>query len=413
MARGTLRALVVQTSTSPTSETMVAARLLSALEGPANEAAPRVETLLFQGVKTSGMRAPHPVTAPFSSLPHVVVRTVRMGNLGLPVSGRLARARKCADLLPVVARWRSLLRHARAFAPNVIYSAQQVWDIRLAARLARALGCPQIVHLHYVCGPWLGREVLEVLPRAALVICVSDFIRSDAIGHGIPPERAVTLRNSLAPATDLSPERRAAVRASVRAELGAAEDAVLVGMLARLAPWKGQTELLRAMLPILAVDPRAHLVLAGSEYPRANGMTTEMIAMSAVAGVADRVHILGQRSDVPRLLDALDVYGHPSRAEPCSMAILEAMAHGLPVVSWREGGTVELIVDHRTGILAETMDVDALSGALAAMVEHSALRTEMGERGRARVADSFRPQAAGACFRSLLEETAGRGRCRS
>jgi glycosyltransferase involved in cell wall biosynthesis len=329
-----------------------------------------------------------------------------MGSLGRPVSGRLARVRKCVDLVPVVAGWKSVLRQAQAFAPDVIYSAQQLWDIRLGARLARALGCPQIVHLHYVCGPWLGREVVEVLRRAALVICVSDFIRSDAICHGVPPERAVTLRNSLAPATHLSPERRVTVRCSVREEIGAPEDAILVGMLARLAPWKGQTETLRAMLPILTVDPRVHLVLAGSEYPRGNGMTTGMIGMAAVAGVTGQVHILGQRSDVPRLLDALDVYAHPSRAEPCSMAILEAMAHGLPVVSWREGGTVELIADHQTGLLVDTMDVDALSTALATVVEHETLRMEMGERARARVAERFRPQAAGARFRWLLEETA-------
>ena len=400
-----LRVMAVQTSTVSSSETRVVDTLLSALDRSHDGRASSVSTLLLQGVDPSTDGAGNPGDLAAARAGNVRVENLRIGSLGRPDGRRLSKVRKLASLGRLIGGWNRLLVTAREFDPHVVYSSQQLWDVRVATRLARALTLPQVVHLHYVCGPWLGPGVLDVLRTADRVLCVSDFIRGNAIDHGVLPARAVTLRNSLSPTPEPSTGRLAR-RALVRGELRVQDDAVLVGMCARLAPWKGQEELLTAMLPILTADPRVHLVIAGGEHPRPNGMTSRMRQKAASADLTDQIHLLGHRSDVSGLLQAIDVFAHPSRAEPCAMAVLEAMAHGLPVVAWREGGTVELVRHGDTGILVEPLDIIALREALLALVRDDELRRRLGSGARRTIERCFRPEDAGTLFRSTLEAAA-------
>ena len=145
-----------------------------------------------------------------------------------------------------------------------------------------------------------------------------------------------------------------------------------------------------------------HLVLAGTEYPSGNGLTERLSREAGAAGVGTQLHLLGHRRDVADLLDAFDVFAHPSREDPCPLAVIEAMAHGLPLVVWREGGPAELVVDHETGLQVAPMDVEGLGEALRVLVGDEALRTTMGRASRERIATSFRPDVAAARFEELL-----------
>ena len=408
LGRERLRLLAVQTTGLPTAETGVFRTLLESVTTlrQGGYAAADVDVLLLQGVDLRAERT-NAVAEAFRRIPGVTVRAINMGKLGRHDTVPLDRALKVRDLAAMRFTRRQVRAAARHFQPDVIYSAQQRWDLRLVTPVAQALGIPQIVHLHHTVGPWLGRDAVDALREAGLVAAVSDYIRDDAIRHGVQAGRARTLHNGVVLPPEPSREERATAKADLRTELALPADALLVGMCARLNRQKGQEELVEAMLPILARDPRVGLVLAGSEDPLNNG-TSERIAGAARArGVQERVRLLGHRQDVLRILDGLDLFAHPSHADAFGLSILEAMAYGLPVVAWREGGPAELIVDGETGLLVPPGEIAELTSALEALLAGAGLRAALGARGRERAATAFNPSHAAASFLSLLREARG------
>ncbi len=403
MEKSPLRVLAIQTSSELTPEARVLLSLLRALPAAAERHGAPVEILLIQGVdRWAGTKEGYGAAAHFRAVPNVRVHAVNVGKLGRAGMGGLARAMKVPDLIALRLSRGRLLAAARRFQPDVVYSSQQIRDLQLTTPIACALDHPQVVHLHYTVGPWLGRDTLPALRRADMVIGISSFICDDAIRHRVPAARTCLLYNSIA-APELSTSR-AAARGTLRAEFGLPDDALVVGMVARLFENKGQMELLRAMAPILRRDRRVHLLLVGSEYPKPHGLTERLTETARAANVLPQVFLPGYRDDVPRILDGLDLFAHPSRSEPFSLAILEAMAHELPVVAWREGGPAEIIVDGRTGLLVAPMDIDGLTAALAGLLDDGARRAAMGQAGRERALQAFNPAVAGEIFLDLLQQ---------
>lgn len=287
---------------------------------------------------------------------------------------------------------------ARRFQPDVIYSCQQLWDCQAATYIARRLRVPQVIHLHYVVGPWLHRPVLHHLRTCAGVFTVSDFIREEALRHGTPPERVVTIRNAMTAPAPPDP----AVRGAVRRELGIALDAPLLGIVARLDPGKGQSDTLQAFAQARAIFPAARLLVVGDETPWHPGYAETLKGEAQALGLGDSVLFLGRRSDVPRLLAALDIFVHPSRQEPFGLALLEASAAGVPVVAYAEGGAIEVIAHGRTGLLSAPGSVPGLSDSLCRLLADPAWAAALGQAGQERVRAEFRPEQAGHLFEAAL-----------
>lgn len=400
----TPRVLAVQTAATKLSEAVV---LHPLLEAAGANARPQLEILLAQGITRD---KPHErgdsVARWFAGVPGVRVEQLRTGDLGLYGMTVLQRARKVSDLRRLRRERSRLERVAEAFQPEVLYTSQRIWDVSLTRRVAERQRRPLVIHLHVTCSKWLGKGVEDALRRATMVIAVSDFVRSDAVKYGIPASRVRTLHNCVPVPPPLSDAASALVRQEVRQELGIAPDALVVLMAARLAPIKGQEDLLAALVPHMQLDPRVHLVLAGAEYPGPNGMSQRMIASARREGVAAQLHLCGFRRDVPRLLDACDVFAHPSRDEPFCLAILEAMAHGRPVVALDQGGPAEIVIDGVTGLLVEPDDAGSLRRSFDGLLSSPQLRSEMGEKGRARAETAFSVETGAALFVDLLREAA-------
>ena len=289
---------------------------------------------------------------------------------------------------------------ARRFQPDVIYSCQQHWDCQAATYVARRLGVPQIIHLHYIVGPWLHKPVLHRLKTCAEVLTVSDFIREEALRHGTPPERVVTVRNAMTVPASADP----AVRGDVRRELGIAPDAPLLGIVARLDPDKGQSDTLQAFARARAGFPAARLLVVGDETPWHPGYADKLKGEAQALGLGGSVLFLGRRADVPRLLAALDIFVHPSRQDPCPLALLEAAAAGLPVAAYAEGGANELIAEGQTGLRSAPGSVAGLSDSLCRLLADPAWAAALGQAGRARVEAEFRPEQAGERFEAAVRQ---------
>jgi glycosyltransferase involved in cell wall biosynthesis len=183
-----------------------------------------------------------------------------------------------------------------------------------------------------------------------------------------------------------------AVQKEVHGRLGIPAGAPVIVCVARLVPIKGLDVLIDACAaPALQgtspggpAQQAAHVVLVGDGPER-----DRLMLRAREAGIADRVHFAGAQPDPRPFLAAADVACLPSHSESQGIALLEAMAAGLPVVASRVGGIPEVVVEGRTGLLAPPGEPRELAAALAQALGDSAWRRAAGEAGRERVQRVF------------------------
>jgi sugar transferase (PEP-CTERM/EpsH1 system associated) len=161
-------------------------------------------------------------------------------------------------------------------------------------------------------------------------------------------------------------------------------DCFVIGTVGRMQQVKDHANLVDAFIALRERLPeqrdRLRLVIAGDGplYP-------SIAARIEAAGLGESVWLPGARNDIPDLLRSFDVFALSSIAEGTPVALLEAMACGVPVVSTRVGGVPELVVENETGLLAPARDAQALADALAVYVTQPALRERHSRASRERV----------------------------
>ncbi|WP_322042725.1 glycosyltransferase family 4 protein [Paraburkholderia sp. J67] len=148
---------------------------------------------------------------------------------------------------------------------------------------------------------------------------------------------------------------------SLRRRFNLPENAWLAGLFGRLAPWKGQHVAIESLTRLQDV----HLALVGGALFGEDDYVKELHCLAARLGVADRVHFVGTRNDVPVLMKAMDVILHTSlKPEPFGRVIIEGMAAGRPVVASGAGGVTEIVQHRMNGWLIEPGNVAALADAI-------------------------------------------------
>ena len=135
----------------------------------------------------------------------------------------------------------------------------------------------------------------------------------------------------------------------------------LIGVFSRLAPWKGQHVVLRAV----AQMPGVKCIVVGSPLFGEDTYAESLRMLVRDLDLADRVIFLGQRSDIPRLMRAVDVVVHPSvDAEPFGRTLVEGMLAGTPVVATDAGASREILAGGKAGVLVPPGDSRVLAAAL-------------------------------------------------
>jgi glycosyltransferase involved in cell wall biosynthesis len=200
------------------------------------------------------------------------------------------------------------------------------------------------------------------------------------------------------PVEEYTPD--AARRAQWRLREGFPAEAILVVAVAGFRPEKNLSLLIEAFSGLLEVYP-VHLLLVGSGEEEQS-----LRQLVAQRGQTHRIHFLGVRADIADILNAADIFALSSRWEGTPMAILEAMASGLPVVSTAVGGVPELVDDGRTGLLTPPEDANALRAALQTLTEQPALRAQMGEWARQKVKAQFNIRQTVRMYENLYEAIA-------
>ncbi len=293
---------------------------------------------------------------------------------------------------------------------TVIHGTEKPRDALYGVMLGKITGAKSVIHMHVGYDDWLARSVKWSLGQADAIVAISDFVKQSLVNAGYSAEKIHVVYNAL----DLAGWDPAVDGGSVRQELQIPAQAPVVGIVSRLFKWKGHSHLVEAMPRVLHAVPEARLVIVGEDDPRADpgsgSYRAQLEMRSEELGIKDNVLFTGFRTDVPRVMAALDVFAHPSWEEPFGMVFLEAGAMRKPVVCWRSGGAPEVIVDGETGLLVERGNVPALANALITLLQDSALRARMGDAGRRRAAEVFTPQGMADSMLRVYQEVVGRSR---
>jgi glycosyltransferase involved in cell wall biosynthesis len=234
----------------------------------------------------------------------------------------------------------------------------------------------------FFLNPFVGIVHYALSARQDLIIAISDHIARFTVARGVrDPARVRRVYHGLD-----TPDTRELDREAqrIRRELGLDADDFLVGNVGRLAPQKGQRHLIEAMPFLLERVPRAHAVIAGG-----GDLEDYLRDLARDVGVAECVHVLGPRRDVPALMHALDVFAMPSIWEGFGLVLLEAMAAAVPIVASRVATIPEVVLDGETGLLVPAGDEVALAEALARLANDPLAAHQLGEAGRERLRRQF------------------------
>ncbi|MBN1994484.1 MAG: glycosyltransferase [Anaerolineae bacterium] len=292
-----------------------------------------------------------------------------------------------------------LYRDLQAWQPEIAQTILQFSNV-LGRPLARRLGTPIIISSiqarnAHVPPPLLFLDRLTAR-WADLFIAVGRQAIPFAIAHeGVPPDKVLYIANSIEP--DLAD--RSQIRTSIRAELGISAKTKVLGMVARLSAKKAQRDLLEAYAIVVKTHPNTALLLVGDGPLRA-----KLERQARQLGIERQVIFLGDRTDVPDLLAAMDLFAHPSLSEGMPHAVMEAMVAGLPVIASAVDGVQDLIVDGESGWLVNPAQPQQLARRIIFALENQALWPHLGQAAARRIASEFSPQKMVAAYSAVYRE---------
>lgn len=257
-------------------------------------------------------------------------------------------------------------------------------DYPLAALAVERAGTARLVITRHVLFP-LNRLHRLTLRRVAYAIAVSR-----AVGESL---RGIFAESKIAYVPNGIDLKRFAVIAR-----SGARDRLLVGTVGHLAPIKGHEDFIRAASLIAAKRADVDFVIVGDDESPTKDTQTQLERLIRELGLSQRVHLAGRVDETSRLLSDLDLFVSASRSEGFGLAIIEAMASGVPVVATRSAGAREIIEDGETGRLVPIGDAHALAEAILCLLDDREGR----ERLRQRALETVRQRFS---LERMIEET--------
>jgi glycosyltransferase involved in cell wall biosynthesis len=312
---------------------------------------------------------------------------VRPGLLGNLKSLVLA-ARPVLEMRGLLHQYRAALLHSNTLKCHL-----------LAGAAAKTCGIPVIWHMRDIVKETGPRAMLR---RAAGVIRPVIIAISQAVANEVRDlsQRVEVVYNGV-PLRDFCPGPEPP---GLREQLGLAPRHRVVMIVARLTPWKGHMQLLRAMPAVVERFEDVRLVIVGSINFSDEEYGQELRSMAEAEGVAQAIVWAGHRDDIPALLRVCDVFVLPSKNEPFGRAIVEAMASGKPVVAGRSGAAPEVCPDGVCGYLVDEDNPADIAQAIISLLADPRRACEMGRAGRERAVTLFDADANAQRMQKIYRE---------
>ena len=322
-----------------------------------------------------------------------------------------------------------LIRHRDAY--DVLHVHLQQYDVESVVTFAAwcLTRKPYVVHIHRSEAlPWMlklhghpelrafrpnrlpRRLFTAMLRRARAVVVVDRQTEALAARHRVG--RCVYVPNAARSAPRVADQTE---RAALRGRLGLPRDAVVAVSVGVLRPEKNHLTLLQAWHRATERAPHvtARLIMLGGAY-EASPETAEALRAYAARQQLTSVEFRGHVDNVPDILRVADFFVHPSLVEGASLAILEAMSAGLPVVVSDIPGNRDLVPSEEIGLLFEPTDAHALASRLERLLQDESLRRTLGAQAQRRAREMFGMERVLAEIASVYAEAGARnGRARA
>jgi len=284
----------------------------------------------------------------------------------------------------------ALARQLREARIDLLHCADML-GAHYAALAGRLAGIPVLSHIRAVFDEisWRDCQFLKLVDR---FVFVSEHSRR-TFGCSIAPSRSYVIYDGIDKPSPHSRQDAAAVRREFQIE----SEAPIVGMVARMAPVKDYATLAKAAARVMRKHPTVRFLVIG-DY---KGTSTARAHFQTVQGFlrdngVDGVFIFaGNRTDVSRLVSALDVFVLSTHLEGFPLVILEAMALGKPVIATAVGGIPEIVKHRETGLLFDRENDAQFADGLLEFLENPALRNRLAAAGEHLVRQSFTTAAFG------------------
>jgi glycosyltransferase involved in cell wall biosynthesis len=304
------------------------------------------------------------------------------------------------------ARREQLAEIARRVQPGLLH-ANSLAMSRLSGPVAAAEGVPSIGHLRDIVR--ISRRAVDDLNRHTRLLAVSQSTGDFHVAAGLSAEKTRVLYNGV----DLARFRPQPPSGYLHAELGLPRSAQLVGSIGQLGVRKGLDVLLAAAAMAVRRCTDAHFVLVGRRHSQKAESVAFERSLHALAGsppLEGRVHFLGERGDVPRLICELALLAHAARQEPLGRVLLEAAACGKAVVATEAGGTAEIFPHAEMARLVPVDCAERFAAAMTHLLEDEPARAAVGRAARRRAEQAFDVRdAASGLAAHYREVAAGRG----
>ncbi|HYO95942.1 MAG TPA: glycosyltransferase family 4 protein, partial [Polyangiaceae bacterium] len=286
----------------------------------------------------------------------------------------------------------ALARAARVFGADVLHANTPRAGL-MASLASRQHGIPLVVRAHeHIPDTAVGRVVSTALSRSANAILTVSQETARRFNEAFDRPLATHVYNSF-DRKRFDPSRVPA--AGIREELGIPAGLPLLGHIAQITPWKAQDTSIRALAGLLELGLDAHLLIVGGiafdgkgvRYDN-HGYLATLQRLVGTLGIEDRVHFLGQRADVPGIIQDIDLSLLPSWDEPFANVMLESMAMKTPLLVSNVGGGPELVEDGVSGRLLPPRRPEVWASAAHDLLADRPALERMGERAQ-RATDSF------------------------
>jgi glycosyltransferase involved in cell wall biosynthesis len=261
--------------------------------------------------------------------------------------------------------------------------------VRIMSR--RSLNNYQLAH------PLFARIERFLHPKMTCVCGNSKAVVKQLEDEGVSAQRLRLIYNGI----DFTPYDKPFDRTAARANADLPDKALVFVLVANLIPYKGHSDLIKALSIIKDSLPKPWVLLC---LGRDDGIGAELQAEAKILGVAENIRFIGSRPDVPVYLQLADVGLLCSHEEGFSNAVLEGMAAGLPMVVTDVGGNAEAVVDEVTGYVVPARNPVLLAQALVKVASKQD-RSSMGELGRYRAEKYFSMPACIDAYEVMYRES--------
>jgi glycosyltransferase involved in cell wall biosynthesis len=278
-------------------------------------------------------------------------------------------------------------RTLREWGADVVHTNHHVSNFYGGAG-AEAARLPCVWHVHE---PIFNKTMAAIYRAGAKkyadhIVCVSEWERV----VNFPDRKAFPNVDVVYNGFDFPAFRAKADGAAFRTELGLSSDTPVIGYVSHLAPFKGQPDFLAALPEVLREFPNARAVVVGGAVYKAYRDYDEVLKNQArELGILDKVIFTGARRDVASAMQASDIYACCSRTEEFNRVVIEAMSLGVPAVTTTPRKESVMVENNVTGILVPPENPKAMGDAFRRLLADAALRTRLGEAGRAYVERTF------------------------